>query len=114
MCFSCSDNLVMAERLQWALPSQATLLSIAQRVCTSFQCSSLAIRLGLGYGIVDLLQAEGKNPQEVALGLLQRWLNIQGNSASGRDLYRTLERIEDLRDVARTFHDELHIPGGGK
>lgn len=92
-------------------PSKETLLSIAERVTTHFECEALAIRLGLEDELVRRLLSEYRDPRKIALDVLKEWVKRFGPSATGSALYKALEKIGDLSHIAREFSDALQVGG---
>lgn len=88
-----------------ASPSLLVMKNVAEAVASRWECTSLAVELGLDNTFVGKLTKQAFN-DEMAFNVLQKWRAVKGTDATGQALYTALKRI-GRSDVAQQYVVEL-------
>ena len=113
-CLSLGQDLLAASQQTSSLnvcpdkPDQKLLLRIARRMSTDFDCSQLAVSLGVETDFITKTQQLLKNPKSIAFEVLREW--SRGDDATSLALYTALN-VEDFQQIATEFKKDLLSAG---
>ena len=113
-CLSLGQDLLAASQQTSSLnvcrdkPDPNLLLRIAGRMNTDFDCSQLAVSLGVETDFITKTQQLLKNPKSIAFEVLREW--SRGDNGSSLALYTALN-VEDFQQIATEFKKDLLSAG---
>ena len=92
-------------------PKANLLRRIANQIFQLYDCTQLAILLGIDHQIVDALKEETRDPHKIAFSILDKW-RLKPN-ATGRKLYCALNQ-HPFEHLAREFKNDLLETASGR